>query len=323
LFVLYRNRPEVFTNRHAVESYQAVVRRRDTIGQNSKLHYGIETNSDSIVSNNLGYHARTRGAGYVAVDVRALRRFSFSAGLRDEFYGSGNHELSPTLSAGAWLAPAVKLRAGLSRAFRLPTYTDLYYHDPANVGSANLRPEKAWSYEAGIDYNAGGKVKGTLTVFQRRETDGIDYVRRSETDVWRATNFQSLRFSGLEAGVRAIVAKHQELEVQYTGLRGAQNILSGVVSKYVFNYPVHSGIVTWQGVLPWNIVARTRVGVLQRFSREAYGVWDVYATATRGRVRPFAQATNVNGATYEEIPRVAMPGRAMIGGLEVVVFGPR
>ena len=92
---------------------------------------------DSIVSNNLGAHGRTRSAPYVALDVRALRRFSFSIGLRDEIYGSFNHELSPSIAAGFWLAPAFKLRGSVSRAFRLPTYTDLYYHDPANVGSPN------------------------------------------------------------------------------------------------------------------------------------------------------------------------------------------
>ena len=135
------------------------------------------------------------------LDIRALRRFSLSIGVRDEIYGSFNHEVSPTVAAGYWLAPAWKLRGSISRAFRLPTYTDLYYHDPANVGSPNLRPERAWSYEGGMDWNAGGRVRAGLTVFQRRERDGIDYVRSNVTEIWRATNFQRLRFTGVEANV--------------------------------------------------------------------------------------------------------------------------
>lgn len=323
LFVLYRDRPQVFTNRHAVESYQAAVRRRDAIGQNSKIHYGLETYGDSIVSNNLGRHQRLRGAGYAALDVRALRRFSFSAGVRDEVYGSGNHQVSPSVSAGMWLAPAWKLRAGVSRAFRLPTYTDLYYQDPANRGSADLRPERAWGYEAGLDFNAGGRLRAEVTVFHRRETDGIDYVRFSPTDIWRATNFQRLRFTGMETSLRAVLPRRQEVEFQYTGLHGAQSLLSGVLSKYVFNYPVHSGIVSWQGALPHGFVARTRLGTVQRFARDAYAVWDVYGAATRGRIRPFGQFTNLNGARYQEIPGVEMPGRAVVGGLELIVFGAR
>jgi iron complex outermembrane receptor protein len=322
LFVLYRDRPQVFTNRHAVESFQAAVRRREELGANARLHYGVEGYRDSIVSNNLGRHDRARGAGYAALDVRALRRFSFSAGLRDEVFGSGNHEFSPTLSAGVWLAPAWKLRGSVSRAFRLPTYTDLYYHDPANLGSPDLRPERAWTYEAGIDWNRGGRIRADATVFQRRERDGIDYIRRSPADIWRATNFQQLRFTGVEAAVTIAPSGAQELGFSYTGLRGAQDALDGVLSKYVFNYPVHQGVVSWRAALRGGIVARTRVGVVQRFSRDAYALWDIYGASTRGRFRPFVQVTNLTGTNYEEIPGVVMPGRAFLAGIEVVVFGP-
>lgn len=319
MFVLYRDRPQVFTNRHAVESYQATLRRRDELGRNAKLHYGAEMYRDSIVSNNLGTHDRTRGAGYVALDVRALNRFSFSAGLRDEVYGSGNHQLSPTVSAGVWLAPAWKIRAGVSRAFRLPTYTDLYYQDPANRGTPDLRAERAWSYEAGADWNAGGRVRSSVTVFHRRETDGIDYVRTSPTDIWRATNFQKLQFTGVEAAVATRLAGRSELEFQYTGLRGAQSALDGYLSKYVFNYPVHNGIVSYHRMFR-GFAARTRLGVAERFQRDPYAVWDAYGAYTRGRIRPFLQFTNLSDTGYQEIPGVAMPGRAVVGGLEFVLF---
>lgn len=319
LFVLYRDRPAVFTNRHAVESYQATFRRHEALARNTRLHYGLEAYRDSIVSNNLGRHERSRGAGYAALDVRALRRFSFSAGVRDEVYGSFNHQLSPTATAGVWLASAFRLRAGASRAFRLPTYTDLYYQDPANRGSADLRPERAWSYEGGLDWNPGGRIRAEVTVFQRREQDGIDYVRTNPADIWRATNFQSLRFTGVETSVRAVLPRRQELEFSYTGLRGAQEALAGILSKYVFNYPVHSGIATWHGTVR-GLAARARLGIVDRLGRDPYALWDVYGAATRGRIRPFLQFTNGSNASYQEIPGVAMPGRAVVGGLEVVVW---
>jgi iron complex outermembrane recepter protein len=319
LFVLYRDRPAVFTNRHVVESYQAAIRRRDTLGANTRLHYGAEVYDDAIDSSNLGRHSRLRGAGYAGLDVRALSRFSFSAGLRDELYGSFNHQLSPTVTAGVWLAGGMRLRGGVSRAFRLPTYTDLYYQDPANRGSADLRPERAWSYEAGIDWNRGGPIRAELTVFQRREKDGIDYVRTSPAEIWRATNFQSLTFTGVEASVAARLPRRQQLELSYTGLRGQGEALPGILSKYVFNYPVHSGIAAWHGAVR-GVAARTRIGVVERLGRDPYAVWDLYGASTRGRVRPFVQFTNLSNTTYQEIPGVAMPGRAVIGGLELMVF---
>jgi iron complex outermembrane receptor protein len=108
----------------------------------------------------------------------------------------------------------------------------------------------------------------------------------------------------------------------YTNLRGAQDVLAGLQSKYVFNYPVHRGIFTWLGHLPAGVLLRMRVGATERFGRDPYAVWDSYAAFTKGRIRPFVQLTNLSGTRYEEIPGVAMPGRGMIGGIEIAVFGP-
>ncbi len=321
LFVLYRDRPEVFTNRHAVESWQATLRRREAVGANARIHYGVEGLREAVESTNLGRHTRARGAGYAAIDVRALRRFSFTAGAREEVYGSRESQFSPSASAGVWLARGWKLRGSVSRAFRLPSFTDLYYHDPANLGSPDLRPESATSYEGGAMWNRGGLVRADVAVFHRRERDGIDYVRRSAADIWRATNFQRLRFTGVEASVAVRAGRAGVVDLAYTGLRGAGAVVADTLSKYVFNYPTHYGIAGWQGELPGGLIARTRVGALRRLGRDPYAVWDVYVARRAGRLHPFLHATNLTGSRYEEIPGVAMPGRGVVGGVEWVVFG--
>jgi iron complex outermembrane receptor protein len=234
-----------------------------------------------------------------------------------------NSQVSPSVSAGAWLTSAWKLRASVSRAFRLPTYTDLYYHDPANVGNPNLRPERAWSYEGGVDWNPGGKVHGEVTVFQRRERDGIDYVRASLTDIWRATNFQRLNFTGIEASLKIDAPRNQLIELQFSGLRGAQDALGALYSKYSFNYPVQSGVVSWQALLPAHFFVRARTGVMDRYGRDPYGVLDLYIAENRGWVHPFLQLTNLTDTFYQEILGVSMPGRGVVGGVEVVLFTGR
>lgn len=322
LFVLYRDRPEVFTNRHASETYQGTFRRWEPLGQNGRLHYGLEALQESIASNNLGSHTRARGAGFLALDMRALGRFSFTAAAREEIYGGVQSRLSPTASAGVWLAPQLKLRAAVGHAFRLPSFTDLYYHDPANRGSPDLRPESAWSYEAGLDWRAGSRLRGELTVFERRERDGIDYVRRTPTDIWRATNIHRLRFTGVEAALAASPGRRQRIELLYTALNGAQAALPGVVSRYVFNYPRHSGVASWEGELGGALAVRSRLGALQRYGRDPYALWDLFLARSRGRWRPFLQLTNLTATLYEEIPGVAMPGRGIFGGVEFRAIAP-
>jgi iron complex outermembrane recepter protein len=320
LFVLLRDHPEVYTNHHALESFQAALRRRASLARNIHLYYGAEGFRDSIASNNLGNHTRGRVATYLALDVRALRRFSLSLGAREEAYRSFQGQLSPTLSAGYWLTSRFKLRASSSRAFRLPTLTDLYYHDPANLGSPFLRPERAWSTEAGLDWYPGAKLQASLTAFDRREQDVIDYVRRSPTDVWRAANIQQIHFRGVEASVGRSFRRSQQLDFRYTGLRGFRAQLSGTESRYTFNYPLHSGVASWQGSLPHGLAARSRIGILKRYGRDPYAVWDLSLAASATRVRPFVQFSNLTNTHYEEIFGIPMPGRAIIAGLEVTVF---
>ncbi len=163
LYELLRDDPDFYTNRHIDDAWDVAVRRQDSVGRSFHLFYGLEGQQDHVQSNNLGAHSRKQGAVYGALDVRAVRRGSFSIGGREQFYGPGFRTMFvPNVSGGYWLSPKWKLRGSVSRAFRLPSYTDLYYSDPSNLGNANLKPEKATSYEAGIDFHSGNRWRLSL-----------------------------------------------------------------------------------------------------------------------------------------------------------------
>ena len=315
LFVLERDDPSLYTNHHVDHSYVADVRRRKAFRPTINLYYGVEALHESIDSNNLGIHARSRGAVYAAADFRALKRFSLTLSAREEAYRRYSAEFSPTAAGGFWINQHLKLRASASRAFRVPTYTDLYYSDPANMGNPNLRPERAWTYEAGVDWSPSSHVHAGLTVFERRERDGIDYYRTDPNAIWQAVNIDNLTFKGIEASVRLSGG----LDFRYAFLHGSQDTVPLGETKYSFNYPMHSFVANWQRALPAGLLFRTRVGVLDRLARPEYALWDVYAGRARGTVHPFVQVTNLTNADYQEILGVVMPGRSILGGVEVGV----
>jgi iron complex outermembrane receptor protein len=328
LFVLFRDQPALYTNHHHDESFQAAVRRSESLFTNTELHYGVEAVHESIVSTNisegfespaLGTHARSRAAVYAALDFRALKRFSLSLSAREEAYRDFSAEFNPTVAAGYWLSPRVKLRASASRAFRVPSYTDLYYEDPANLGNPNLRPERAWTYEGGADWNPSQRLHGEVTVFERSVRDGIDYWRASPADLWQALNIDNLHFTGVESSLRLALSRWQTLDFRYSWLRGTQDTVPLGETKYTFNYPTHSGEVVWQATLASRVVVRTRLGALDRRSASAYALWDINAAYTPGRVHPFLQVSNLTNTSYQEIQSVAMPGRMVMGGVELVV----
>lgn len=322
LFVLDRARPEFFVNRHRSQSWQAAVRRAETLGLNARLHYGAEAFRDAIVSSNLGEHSRSRAAGYAAWDVRALRRFAFSVGARQESYHPGLAPFSPAVSGGVWLSERWKLRAASARAFRLPSFTDLYYRDPVTRGSAELRPESAWNHEVGWDWRHE-RIEVSGTVFERRERDGIDWVRLPGEPHWRAMNLRRIRMRGLEAGLSLKPAARHRIEAAWTGLSGARRALGEFQSRYVFNYPVHAASAAWQGVVGDKLVGRLRVNWIQRLRRRSYATVEGALAWEGRRFCPLLQVYNLNNARYEEIPGVPMPGRALLVGVEVRLRGVR
>lgn len=320
LFNLYRYSPEIYTNHHVAESWHGSLRRRETFSPNISLFYGGEGFGESIVSTNLGTHDRARGAAYASLDIRALKRFSLSAGLRDEVVKGLPGQVSPTVAVGYWASDKLKFRGGVSRAFRLPSFTDLYYRDPANIGNPALQPETAWSYEGGADYRPGSTWRLSATLFHRRETDGIDYVRASPTSPWQAVNVQKLRFTGVESSAGWRKNGHV-FDLSYTGLHGDAAPVPGLQSKYAFNYAVHTGIASWTGLLPGHLAVRTRVGALQRYAGDTYGVWDFSITRAFASWRPYFQMANITNTRYQEIVGVDMPTRSVIVGLEWVFPG--
>jgi iron complex outermembrane recepter protein len=315
-FILFRDDPQIYENNHIDESWQASLRRKQSLGQYSTLFYGGEGYYESISSNNLGQHNRTHGAFYADYDLLALKRFSFSIGAREEIFDFHGSELSPSVAAGIWLKAGWKLKGSASRGFRLPNYTDLYYSDPANIGNPNLLPESAWSYEGGLLWDRGGRYKAEVTVFERRERNDIDFVRPSPMERWQAENIGRLNFTGVETSLEMRLQHRQKLDFAFTGLHGAQNVPMGLQSKYLFNYPIDDGVVAWQGMLPGNFIARTRVGVTNRFGHDPYGIWDANIGREFRNVSAHLGFSNLTSTQYEELVGVVMPGRSVVFGME-------
>ena len=247
-FILLRNDPSVYANNHIDTSWQAVARRKETLGSASGFFYGLDFQGDAIDSNNLGQHARNRGAGYADLDLHFKQRGTLSIGGREELLSGGPQAVfSPDLSGSLFLGHQWKLRAAGGYGFRLPTYTDLYYSDPTTVGDPNLKPESAWSGEGGADWYAGTKITASATVFYSCQHDAIDYVRANPGQLWRAANLSGLSFTGVESSVNWQATPQQALRFSWTALSGAQSALHGLESEYIFNYPVNNANAEWIG----------------------------------------------------------------------------
>ncbi len=324
-FVLLRDDPSVYENNHIDGSWQASLRHTFPVASTSLLLFGLEEDGDSIHSNNLGLHARNRGAGYVDLDLRpAKKRWNLSAGVREELFSGGPQSvLSPHLAGSLRLTDKLKLRASGGYGFRIPTYTDLYYSDPTTIGNPNLKPESAWSGDGGVDWAASSRFSLSATGFYSREHDTIDYVRASPTAQWQAVNLNGLHFQGVETFATWMPAKSQRIQVAWTGLAGGQSSLNGLQSEYALNYPVVNIHATWTASLGHIVTVTNSVEIAKPYQQPGippwnaspYPVWNAALTHESGRLRPYLRLDNLSNTGYQEINGVAMPGRSIIGGV--------
>lgn len=314
-FVLLRERPGYYENNHIDGGWQATLRRSEELAGGARLLFGLESAGDSIHSSNLGRHARNRGAGYVDLDLRPeRRRWTLSVGGREEIFSGGLTAFAPQLAASFHARPTLKLRASGGYGFRIPSYTDLYYSDPTTRGNARLKPESAWSGDAGVDWAPKARLSVTATGFYSRQHDAIDYVRASSTAIWQATNLSGLRFAGAEAAAHWQLTRGESLHLSWAGLYGAQRALNGLESEYVFNYPVENAVAEWRAAVGRWVEVSNSVQVAERYGVRPYAVWNMALTHDSGRWRPYLRVTNLANTGYEEINNVAMPGRAVMGG---------
>lgn len=321
LYVYIRDDPSYYTNWHTDESWQGNLRRTDRVPLHGAISYGVEGLAESVHSTNLGVHSRERGSGYVFYDLRSVRRYSLSAGVREEVYGARQVATSPSLSGAVWASSKFKVRASASRAFRLPSYTDLYYASPSTVGNPNLQPESATSYEAGADGYLKPNLRLSLTAFERRDTRVIDYMETPGTMLYEAENLPALHYRGVEASAVWEPRAGEHITLSFSGLHGQFASPETIVTEYAFNYPMYDGVMEWQGTLAKRVIARSRIGAVERVGRGPYAIWDASLGYAVGHVRPFLQLTNITNTVYQDIPLVAMPARGVIGGLELYVFG--
>lgn len=346
-FVLLRNDPGAYENNHIDGSWQASLRRTVPVAHSSVLLLGLESDGDSIRSYNLsggvlsyalGVHARNRGAGYADLDLTpAKSRWNVSVGAREELLSGGPQAVfSPHLSGSFRLLHQLKLRASGGYGFRLPTYTDLYYSDPATIGNANLKPESAWSGEGGADWTPMRRLAISATGFYNRQHDTIDYVRAASRSVallpawcplntWCAVNLSGVHFAGVETSAQWAPGKGQMVQVTWTGLIGGQADLNGLQSEYALNYLVENLHAVWTAALPHALTVSNSVAVAKDYQQAGnpawnanpYPVWDAAFARDAGRIRPYLRLANLSNTGYEEIDGVRMQGRSITGGISL------
>lgn len=179
--------------------------------------FGADVERETQVSADLDA-ARRNGAVYAQYIAGVGRALSATAGVRlddNQRFGS-----FATWRAGAsWLvAAATRLRASLGTGFREPSLFENYSTSPFARGNPGLRPERSFSWEAGVEQSVGPAVL-RMTYFDQRFRGLIDYSSAPlGADSSNYFNVPAATSRGVETELAAAIGAGVRADVAYTYL---------------------------------------------------------------------------------------------------------
>jgi iron complex outermembrane receptor protein len=307
-------RPGFAENRHRTNALDATLQLGRRVSDQMQITFGGGTGGDWIDSSNLGNRTYARGHGFVESLWTPTARFSAQGGVRFDHYSTFGDAWSPSVSAAAWLTPTVRLRASAARAFRIPTFTERFYSDPAHLASATLLPERGSAIDGGVDITTRG---WTLSVspFVRWDQDVIDWIRDSTAERWRTTNVRDVTTSGGEVSATRLF-ESALVRMHYAGLHVDAPRLTQL-SKYVLEYARHAVGVSTVAPVGGGVRVALNADYRRRVDGQQYWLVGARVSRTLGRLDAFVEGSNLLDETYREVAGVPMPGRWLSVGVRV------
>lgn len=317
-YLFVRSNPSIYRNLHIGNTVDGEVNAslQSSLGVTGM---GIDLNSVMLQSNNLGERQR------FVTSVFLEHRFSIWNGLLDvtpgvllNYFSDFDVNFLPGIDAGLKFSNEIKLYANAGYTYRVPTFTDLYYEDRANVGNPNLEPEAAITYEAGVKYQ-NQFLFGQLSVFRRDGRNMIDWTKSAPVDSvrWRPSNFAEIDVAGAEASFSFRLPSNkwlQHFDLSYTYLDASIQTEDVELSRYALDNLRHQVIAGVEHRVFSQLFHSVRYRYVDRVNLEDYSLVDLRLMWKTSKTNLFLEATNLFNQTYTETNLVEMPGRWIRAG---------
>ncbi len=209
----------------------------ERLSQSNVVNPGTSA-STNLSRRNMGYYAQLQGT--------YAERVFLTTGVRveeNEFFGTF---VNPKVS-GAYLhkETGTKIRGSFGRGIRAPSFSELIGFPNFGIpGNFNLKPEKATSWEVGLDQELIGKALTMSVTWFHNDFSNLVVLNTGVN-----TNIQGAETQGLESTVRwratkelTLSATHTYLKTEVTDIGAGQNFGGLFVpGGRLLRRPEHSG----------------------------------------------------------------------------------
>ena len=329
-YIFIRQKPEVYRNIHKTNVLDAELNNTFYSGI-GEFGLGLEMRDESINSNSLGKWSRKNYGFFGEYSFNKIDNLLINVGAYANYNSDFGWQVLPGMDIGYTFYKGFRAFLNAGTGQRLPTYTDLYYKGPSNIGNDQLIPEHSVYSEAGIKYNTA-RLNASVSYFRRNTSDFIDWVKEEVTDPWQPQNFQEITTKGISfSGDYRILNSVNTSDfsllagIAYTWLKPEikQKQSTSRISQYALDN------------LRNQLAARADFGYLnkyhftigakyqQRFNYDEYILLDTRLSAKLNRFEIYGDVNNLTNVSYVEAGAVPMVGRWTTIGIRYQVSGGR
>jgi len=206
---------------------------------------GVEAQLDTLYGLTLGtdihqdkYRQKNEISAKTTIDEKTLNESIFlqetasfkpvigTLGVRFDNHSQYGSQINPSFNLVFQPQETVKFSFSMRRGFRAPTFCDLYqpytdFVDYQAEGNRNLKPEKAWAYDFGLEHQLGDILLSRLTLFRTNIEDLIDWSpvdSNNPAGLWTPSNVDQAYTQGIEVELIQQILPGLSHSINYTYL---------------------------------------------------------------------------------------------------------
>jgi len=195
-YIFVRSNPSIYRNLH-IGNALGLELNATNVNEYGVLGIGLESRIDYLQSNNLGDRKRATFGINIEQRLVFFDILDITPGVAIFNYSDFGSRLFPGIDLGMAFTDRIRIYANIGSTWRVPTYTDLFYEDPANLGNSELKPERALTAEMGFRFQ-DRNWDLQMSYFARHSENLIDWTKVNDDDPWFPSNVGEVVIRGIE-----------------------------------------------------------------------------------------------------------------------------
>jgi iron complex outermembrane receptor protein len=241
----WRNDVEVMGDRSISNFMDAEVQFNYQMFSEHIFTSGVHGNYNRVRSDIFGRRTGLNTAFYLQDEYKMRDDLRFTLGTRFDYSKldslSTQYQINPKLGIAYSYDPLTSLRFSVGRAFRSPSVGEAFTSTTASgitvIPNPKLKPEKSWSFEAGINRIVSENINMDASVFQS-DYDNLIEAKFVSPFTGQFINVTRARIQGLEVSAKtSFFEKYFLMNLSYTYLKPMDRVENDILrfrSKHLF-----------------------------------------------------------------------------------------